>query len=85
MNYLANEERIFNSNVLVPVLLMHVKQACGYAHLTDPVDIALESGEVVDLYNVMRNGVKEYAKKFLEPRGYVWTLVSVVLVSDGGI
>ena len=42
-----------------------MKQACGFAHLNAPIDLASEAGEVLDLQSRPR----EYAKKFLEPRG----------------
>ncbi|KAI9207343.1 uncharacterized protein BJ171DRAFT_640221 [Polychytrium aggregatum] len=80
VKYGANEEKILNPNCLCSVLLNHIKKApailsaLGLQHpFSEPVDLALETGEVIDLLNKPR----EYAKRFVEPRG-VYVLVKVV-------
>lgn len=53
-----------NPNVLSSVLLNHIRKTCGFEGIQENIDLASESGEVVDLVS---KG-KEYAKKYLEPR-----------------
>eukprot|EP00842_Homolaphlyctis_polyrhiza_P006712 jgi/Hompol1/7041/HPOL_001911-RA len=64
IKYGANEEKLVNPNCLSAVLLNHVKKTCGFAELVENIDLASESGEVMDLVSKPR----EYARKFLEPR-----------------
>ncbi|KAI8616736.1 hypothetical protein BC830DRAFT_171104 [Chytriomyces sp. MP71] len=65
----ANEERLINPNVMNAVLLSHLKRVCfeGNSHgpAPDHLDLATETGEVVDLHGKP----KEYARKYLEGRG----------------
>ncbi|KAL2916866.1 hypothetical protein HK105_203645 [Polyrhizophydium stewartii] len=60
----ANDEKLVNPNCLCAVLLNYVKKSCGFNELPENVDLASESGEVMDLVSKPR----EYARKFLEPR-----------------
>ncbi|KAJ3414756.1 hypothetical protein HDV05_006095 [Chytridiales sp. JEL 0842] len=60
----ANEEKLLNPNCLSSVLLSHIKKTCGFSDLPEPIDLASETGEVVDLVSKP----KEYAKRFLEQR-----------------
>ncbi len=53
-----------NPNVLSSVLLSHIRKSCGFESVTEAIDLASESGEVIDL----ASKGKEYAKKYLEPR-----------------
>ena len=69
----AEEEKIVNPNCLCAVLLNHIRKTCGYENIPENLDLALESGEVMDL----ASKPKEYAKKFLEPRN-TYILVKVV-------
>jgi hypothetical protein len=64
VKYGANEEKLVNPNCLSTVLLNHIKKTCGFEHLLEAIDLATESGEVIDL----NSKPKEYAKKYLEPR-----------------
>ena len=73
----ANEEHIFNSNCLCAVLLNHIKKTCGYDAVTEPLDLAFESGEVMDLWTKP----KEYARKYVDARG-VYVLVKVLGGTD---
>ncbi|KAJ1555094.1 hypothetical protein HK405_003265 [Cladochytrium tenue] len=78
----ANEERLVNTNCLASVLLGYVKRVCGYGDLADAVDLATETGEVVDLVG---RGRGEYAKKYLEPRAsYILVRVVGDAEDDGG-
>ena len=61
----ANEERLANPNCLCSVLLHHIKRACGFENLIENVDLASETGEVIDLVSKP----KEYARKYVEGRG----------------
>jgi hypothetical protein len=72
-NELAHEEKTFNPDCLNVLLLEHIKQSCGYEHLLEPIDLATETGEVLELQAKRR----EYAKKTLELRG-VYVLVKHV-------
>ncbi|KAJ3002061.1 hypothetical protein HKX48_002544 [Thoreauomyces humboldtii] len=72
VKYGAGEERIANPNVLSSVLLHYLKSTCGYSDLSENVDLASETGEVIDLINKS----KEYAKRFVDPRG-TYILVKV--------
>ena len=66
VRYGQNEEKILNPNCLSAVLLSHIKKSCGFETLLEPIDLcSAETGEVVDLISKP----KEYAKKYLEPRG----------------
>ncbi|KAJ3360941.1 hypothetical protein GGF32_007874 [Allomyces javanicus] len=84
VKYGDNDERLFNSNCLNTVLLGHIKAALKLT-FSEPVDLALDSGDVLDLASKPR----EYAKKYIEPRA-VCTLLKVVQASgmadedDGG-
>ncbi|KAJ3111769.1 hypothetical protein HDU96_005359 [Phlyctochytrium bullatum] len=60
----ANEEHIVNPNCLCSVLLSHIKKIGGFQDMPENIDLASETGEVVDLVSKPR----EYAKKYLEPR-----------------
>ncbi|OAJ37137.1 hypothetical protein BDEG_21200 [Batrachochytrium dendrobatidis JEL423] len=62
-----------NPNCLGAVMLSHIKKSCGYADISENIDLASETGEVVDLVSRPR----EYARKFLEPRGS-YILVKVI-------
>ena len=73
VKYGANEEKLVNPNCLSSVLLAHIKKSCGFESLLEPIDLASESGEVVDLNAKPR----EYAKKYLEGRGN-YVLIKVV-------
>ena len=74
VKYGNNEERILNPNCLSLVLLSHIKKTCGFESLMEPIDLcSADTGEVVDLISKP----KEYAKKFLEPRG-VYVLLKVI-------
>jgi hypothetical protein len=70
---LAHEEKTFNPDCLNVLLLEHVKQSCGYEHLLEPIDLATETGEVLELQSKRR----EYAKKTVEDRG-IYVLVKHV-------
>ncbi|KAJ3180642.1 hypothetical protein HDU87_001755 [Geranomyces variabilis] len=72
VKYGANEERLANPNVISSVLLHHLKTTCGFGDLSENVDLASETGEVLDLLNKS----KEYAKRFVDPRG-TYILVKV--------
>ncbi|EPZ33803.1 hypothetical protein O9G_002515 [Rozella allomycis CSF55] len=69
----ANEEKIFNPNCVSIVFLNHIKKSCGFDDIPEQVDLATENGEVIDL----QSKPKEYAKKYLEPRG-TYILLKVV-------
>ncbi|KAJ3216086.1 ddb1 and cul4 associated factor 7 [Dinochytrium kinnereticum] len=60
----TNDEHLVNPNCLCSVLLSHIKKTCGFQDLAENIDLASETGEVVDLVSKPR----EYAKRFLEPR-----------------
>ncbi|KAI9138708.1 hypothetical protein BKA69DRAFT_1090218 [Paraphysoderma sedebokerense] len=70
----AQEEHVFNPNCLVPALLSHIKSKLNL-QFPDPIDLATESGEIVDLNNPAK--YKEYAKKWLDVRG-VYVVVKIV-------
>ncbi|KAG4098692.1 hypothetical protein H8356DRAFT_990631 [Neocallimastix lanati (nom. inval.)] len=73
VKYGDNSEKIFNPNCISSVLLSFIKISCGFDEEAYQVDLATESGEVVDLAN---HG-KEYAKKYLdERRSYI--LVKII-------
>lgn len=73
VRYGQNEEKILNPNCLSSVLLSHIRKACGFETLLESIDLcSAESGEVVDLLSKP----KEYAKKYLEPRG-IYILIKV--------
>jgi len=77
VKYGDNIERIFNPNCVSSVLLSFIKISCGYDDDSIQIDLATESGEVLDLAN---HG-KEYAKKYLdERRSYI--LVKIVEGED---
>ncbi|KNE70050.1 hypothetical protein AMAG_15039 [Allomyces macrogynus ATCC 38327] len=78
VKYGDNDERLFNSNCLNTVLLGHIKAALKLT-FPEPVDLALDSGDVLDLASKPR----EYAKKYIEPRA-VCTLLKVVQDEDDG-
>ncbi|KAI8822929.1 uncharacterized protein EV422DRAFT_522722 [Fimicolochytrium jonesii] len=65
VKYGANEERLANPNVLSSVLLNHLKTACGFGDMPENVDLASETGEVIDLINKQ----KDYAKRYVDARG----------------
>ncbi|KAJ3044897.1 hypothetical protein HDV00_000179 [Rhizophlyctis rosea] len=73
VKYGANEERLANPNCLCSVLLHHIKRSCGFEHIIENVDLASETGEVVDLVSKP----KEYARKYLEGRAN-YILVKVI-------
>ncbi|KAH6570255.1 hypothetical protein BASA50_011293 [Batrachochytrium salamandrivorans] len=73
VKYGANKEKLVNPNCLGAVLLGHIKKSCGYNDLVESVDLASESGEVMDLISRPR----EYARKFLESRAS-YILVKVI-------
>ncbi|KAJ3291721.1 hypothetical protein HK104_005859 [Borealophlyctis nickersoniae] len=73
VKYGANEDRLVNPNCLSSVLLHHIKRACGFDHLIENVDLASETGEVIDL----ASKPKEYAKKYVEGRAS-YILVKVI-------
>nr|KAJ3423243.1 hypothetical protein HK105_007579 [Polyrhizophydium stewartii] len=73
----ANDEKLVNPNCLCAVLLNYVKKSCGFNELPENVDLASESGEVMDLVSKPR----EYARKFLEPRNS-YILVKVLGVTN---
>jgi hypothetical protein len=76
VRYGQNEEKILNPNCLSSVLLSHIKKNCGFEGLAEPIDLfSAETGEVIDLLSKP----KEYAKKYLEPRG---TYILLKVVSD---
>ena len=54
-------------------MLNHIRKTCGYEGVSENLDLASESGEVMDLSSKGR----EYAKKYLEPRAS-YILVKVV-------
>jgi len=62
VKYGDNSEKIFNPNCVSSVLLSFIKISCGFDDENYQVDLATESGEVIDLAN---HG-KEYAKKYLD-------------------
>ncbi|KAI8905015.1 hypothetical protein EDD86DRAFT_277686 [Gorgonomyces haynaldii] len=64
VKYGAGEEKILNPNCLSAVLLGYAKKTCGFENIPENVDLASESGEVIDLVSKP----KEYAKKYVEPR-----------------
>jgi hypothetical protein len=76
-----NEERIYNANCLNVVLLGHIKSSLAL-DFPEPVDLANDEGEVLDLLSKP----KEYARKWIEPRSSC-TLVKVLrgMYSDGTI
>jgi hypothetical protein len=69
----AEEEKIVNPNCLCAVLLNHIRKVCNLESIPENLDLASESGDVVDLVSKP----KEYAKKYLEPRT-VYILVKVI-------
>jgi hypothetical protein len=73
VKYGADEEKLMNPNVLCAVFLNHLRKTCGLDNVTENLDIASETGEVMDL----SSKPKEYAKKFLEPRS-TYILVKVI-------
>jgi hypothetical protein len=54
-------------------MLSHIRKTCGYESVVENLDLASESGEVMDL----TSKGKEYAKKYLELRA-TYILVKVV-------
>ncbi|ORX45792.1 hypothetical protein BCR36DRAFT_372577 [Piromyces finnis] len=77
VKYGNNSEKIFNPNCVASVLLSFIKISCGFDEEKYQVDLATESGEVIDLAN---HG-KEYAKKYLdERRAYI--LVKIIEGED---
>jgi len=62
VKYGDNSEKIFNPNCVSSVLLAFIKISCGFDDESYQIDLATESGEVIDLAN---HG-KEYAKKYLD-------------------
>ncbi|KAJ3326217.1 hypothetical protein HDV06_000093 [Boothiomyces sp. JEL0866] len=77
IKYGAEEEKIVNPNCLSAVLLNHIRKTCGYENVVENLDLASESGEVMDL----ASKPKEYAKKFLEARS-TYILVKVIGVTN---
>ncbi|KAJ3274888.1 hypothetical protein HDV01_001763 [Terramyces sp. JEL0728] len=77
IKYGADEEKIVNPNCLSAVLLNHIRRSCGYENVIENLDLASESGEVMDLVSKP----KEYAKKFLEARS-TYILVKVIGVTN---
>ncbi|KAJ3261977.1 hypothetical protein HK103_003820 [Boothiomyces macroporosus] len=73
IKYGAEEEKLVNPNCLSAVLLNHIRKTCGYENVVENLDLASESGEVMDL----ASKPKEYAKKFLESRA-TYILVKVM-------
>ncbi|KAJ3406027.1 hypothetical protein CcCBS67573_g01183 [Chytriomyces confervae] len=74
----ANEERLINPNCLSSVFLSHIRRVCfenSHSPAPEHIDLATETGEVVDLFGKP----KEYAKKYLEARG---NYILVKLVGD---
>ncbi|KAJ3307099.1 hypothetical protein HDV03_002610 [Kappamyces sp. JEL0829] len=45
-------------------MLSHIRKTCGFENVAENLDLASESGEVMDL----ASKGKEYARKYLEPR-----------------
>ncbi|KAJ3246405.1 hypothetical protein HDU78_007122 [Chytriomyces hyalinus] len=64
VKYGANNEKLVNPDVQSAVLLTHIKNTCGFSSATYPIDLATETGEVIDLCSKSR----EYAKKYVEDR-----------------
>jgi len=77
VKYGDNSEKIFNPNCVSSVLLSFIKISCGFDDENYQVDLATESGEVIDLAN---HG-KEYAKKYLDDRR-VYILVKIIEGED---
>ncbi|TPX34821.1 hypothetical protein SmJEL517_g02558 [Synchytrium microbalum] len=83
LKYGAGEEMLLNPNCMASVLLNHIKKnadvikSVGAIH--EPIDIATESGEVVDLMGKAR----EYAKKYVDPRA-TYVLVKIVGADESG-
>lgn len=77
VKYGDNLEKLVNPNCLSAVLLSHLRKTCGFDSIPEHLDLASESGEVMDLANKS----KEYAKKFLEPH----TTYILVKVVGGGV
>jgi hypothetical protein len=74
VRYGQNEEKLLNPNCISSVLLSYIKKNCGFEELAEPIDLcSAETGEVVDLISKP----KEYAKKYLEPRG-AYILLKVI-------
>ncbi|KAI9345262.1 hypothetical protein BDR26DRAFT_156121 [Obelidium mucronatum] len=61
---IAGCEKIVNHNCQANVVLSYIKKSCGLSNLTAPIDLATESGDVVDLNSKAR----DYAKRFLDDR-----------------
>jgi hypothetical protein len=73
VKYGDNNEKIFNPNCISAVLLAFIKLSCGFDGEVYQVDLATESGEVIDL----ANHAKEYAKKYLDDsRAYILVKIS---------
>jgi hypothetical protein len=66
-----------NNECISVLLLSYLRKVCGYEHLTEPLDLATDGGEVLDL----QGKPKEYASKYADTRG---TFILVKLMSGGG-
>lgn len=77
VKYGDNSEKIFNPNCVSSVLLAFIKISCGFDDESYQIDLATESGEVIDLAN---HG-KEYAKKYLDDRR-AYILVKIIEGED---
>ncbi|KAI9202332.1 uncharacterized protein BJ171DRAFT_584239 [Polychytrium aggregatum] len=75
IKYGANEEKMVNPNCLNLVMLNHIKRVCKLDNFPDPIDLASDSGEVLDLISKP----KEYAKNFITLRN-TYIAVRVVQV-----
>lgn len=70
VKYGNEQEKLFNPNVQVIVFLNHVKKACGFEQCSEPIDLATDTGEVIDLQSFLKQpaNAKEAARKYLDHR-----------------
>lgn len=80
IKYGASQELLCNSNVTVQVLLGYVKKQCQF-DFAEPIDLATEAGEVLDL----NSKSKEYAVKHMEKGVLNYIAVKIVDEESGDL
>lgn len=85
MKYGRSETQLFNSDCLAILLADHIKRQCGYAHLTEDIDLQREDKSMVGLLGKPgEEGVEQRrASSLLASKG-VYYLCKLILPEEGG-
>lgn len=84
VRYGRSETQLFNSDCLAKLLADHIKQRCGYGHLTENIDLQKEDKTMVGLMGKPGEEGAELrrASELLAPKG-VYFLCKLVVPEEG--